>query len=101
MKNITYAIHKYDGYIVSRVGSDVAFPVLDYAAMNQSDGYQIHYRLEKMSVYSISNEWDCLKWTKKIPIEIKNKHREFWGMKPLKQVNRLAGYTIDDYYVIS
>ena len=87
---ITFAIHT-DGFVVSRVNSELAWPILDYAAIGQGgDGFKkgdfngpIKYNLEKISVFSGSDEWSQLRWTKKIPIEIKNIHRKFWGMKEL------------------
>lgn len=85
IKNITYAIHS-DGYVISRVGSDVAWPILDYDGMKPENNFAMKYFLEKMSVHAISREWDSLKWTKKIPVEVKNYHREFWGFKPLPLV---------------
>jgi len=87
VKNITYAIHT-DGYVVSRVGRDIAWPVLDYKGMTPGNNYQMIYNLERMSVFGIGPEWDLLKWTKKIPIEVKNEHRAFWGMKPISSKRR-------------
>ena len=83
---ITYAINKDDGIVWSRVGSEVAVPVLDFAKIGENGDFTgpMEYNLEKFPVVSIGREWARLKWTKKIPLSLKNKHREFWGMKPLK-----------------
>lgn len=83
MKNITYAIHDA-GYVVSRVGSEVAWPILDFAAMTLENKFRISYYLERIQVYEVSSEWDSLHWTKKIPVEIKNQHRDFWGLPRLR-----------------
>ena len=91
MKTIQYAIHE-DGYVVSRVGSEVAWPVLDYDAIGRGgDGYPVgnyygpnRWTLNKIPVHHVGTEWVLLKWTKKIPLSDKNEHRKFWGMKPVK-----------------
>lgn len=88
---ITYCIDQ-DGIVYSRVASEVAIPVLDYEAIgNGGNGFEkgdfrgpMLYNLEKFPVHSLSHGWAGLKWTKKIPVKLKNKHRKFWGMPPLK-----------------
>ncbi len=84
MRNITYAVD-YEGHVVSRVGSEIASPVIQYADMNPENSFEITYKLEKFNVFDFSPVWDNYKWTKKIPVRIKNAHRKFWGMKPLKE----------------
>jgi len=85
MKNITYAVDMETGLVYSRVGSEVAVPVLDYDGMVPENNFKTNYNLEKMYVLSLSiSQWNCLKWTKKIPKDIKNLHRKFWGFKLLK-----------------
>jgi len=84
MKNISYAIDKNTGAVISRIGDKVAVPVLQYDKMCPENNFQTEYKLEKMDVLSFACVWDLLKWTKKIPIRIKNQHRKFWGMKILK-----------------
>jgi len=71
--------------VVSRYGSEVAWPVLDYAGIGKDGNYShpLRYDLEKMSLGSIGTEWDRLVWTKYVPINHKNRHRAFWGLKPL------------------
>lgn len=59
MKTIQYAFDDITGLTWSRVGSEVAVPLLDYPM-------------------------DHLRWTKQLPTSLKNYHREFWGMKQLK-----------------
>jgi hypothetical protein len=92
MKSLQFAVHRWDGHIISRCGSDLAWPVLDYQGIGQGgDGYQpgdyngpMRYPLEKFNVHRIGREWDDLVWTKKIPMDLKNPHRIFWGLKELK-----------------
>lgn len=87
-KIITYGVEHDTGLVYSRVGSECAGPVLDFEAIGQGgDGYEpgdfrgpTRYTLEKMPVYEV---YRYCRWTKKIPVEIKNIHREFWGFKPL------------------
>ena len=81
---ITYAIDQETGLIISRVESELAWPILDYDNMLPENNYAMNYHLEKMDVLCVAGRaWNLLKWTKKIPVEIKNLHRIFWGMKPL------------------
>lgn len=84
-RTIRYAVD-LDGIVISRVGSEIAHPVLDYEAIGQNGDFQgpMNYYLERMNVLSIHpSTWRTWKWTKKIPQRLKNKHRKFWGMKPL------------------
>jgi hypothetical protein len=81
---ITYAINQEDGLVISRVGSELAWPVLQWDAMTPENNFETSYQLESVRVLSVGTEYSALKWTKKIPIDLKNKHRAFWGMKPLE-----------------
>lgn len=84
MKTITYAING-TGLVVSRVGSEIAWPILEYDKMLPENSWEMDYHLEKMAVFSVAGYvWDALKWTKKIPKKLKNIHREFWGFSKLK-----------------
>lgn len=76
MKTIQYAFDDITGLTWSRVGSEVAVPLLDYP------GEDTH--LEKFTVIEMAHHMDHLRWTKKLPTSLKNYHREFWGMKQLK-----------------
>lgn len=85
MKTIQYAIEQTTGLVVSRVGSELAWPILGYDNMLPENNYAMNYHLEKMPVFmAAGSTWDTLKWTRKISTAIKNTHRIFWGMKPLK-----------------
>lgn len=87
-KRIRYGIDS-EGFVVSqRLDTNhIACPVLDYEHMTPKNKYEIKYRLEMVDVMELAliGEWELIRWTRKIPIEIKNRHREFWGMKPLKE----------------
>jgi len=87
-RRIRYGVDQDTGLVCSELmGSsekeNIAFPVLDFAGMTHKNGYEIKYFLEKMSPFHVHPHCHIV-WTRKIPVEIKNKHREFWGMKPLK-----------------
>lgn len=81
---ITYAVEKESGIVYSRVGSEVAGPVLDYEGMLPSNNFAADYNLESFSVCMLQ-PWNGYRWTKKVPVELKNRHRAFWGMPPLKE----------------
>lgn len=85
MRNITYAIDTETGLVISRVGSEFAWPILDYDDAAPENDYAMGYHLESISVSRIAGRyWLGLKWTKKISKEIKNTHRAFWGFSKLK-----------------
>lgn len=83
---IRFAFNRQDGHVVSRVGNDVAWPILDYEAIGKNGDYTqpFQYNLGKINVHQIGKEWNALYWTRYIPTEMKNLHRKYWGMKPLK-----------------
>ena len=85
MKTITYAIDPNVGLVFSRCGSKMAIPVLDYDGMKPENKYDMLYHLEECWDTDLVGVWHRLVWTRKIPIEIKNRHRRYWGMKPLKK----------------
>ena len=85
---ITYAINEDDGIVYSRVGSEVAIPVLDYDHMMPENSFETRYDLERFPVSDLGSEWRALRWTKKIPIALKNRHRAFWGFAPLKEAGQ-------------
>jgi len=85
MRTIQYAIDDITGLVVSRVGSELAWPILAYDNMLPENNYAMNYYLEKIPVSTTAGYlWSCLKWTKKIPKIVKNLHREFWGFPTLK-----------------
>ena len=104
MRTITYAIHMHDGYVVSQVGDELAWPVLDFDAIGKGgrnkcvdlgeEGEKLYakgdfhgptrFDLDKLPVLEC-REYRHLVWTRKVPLTVKNYHRAFWGMKSLKR----------------
>jgi hypothetical protein len=82
-RTITYMVDKETTTVWSRVGNEVAIPVLDFAGMKPENCWEMNYDLEKMdsSVLYHAN----VIHTRKIPTGIKNIHRKFWGMKPIRE----------------
>lgn len=83
-QTIQYAIDTETGMVISRIGSEIAIPVLQFDKMVPENNFQTIYELEKMDVNAISHCWFQYKWTRKIPMELKNRHRTFWGLNLLK-----------------
>lgn len=84
-KRIQYAIDKENGLVYSRIESEIAIPILDFKEMTPENNWKMGYNLEKCNVIElVQSGWSNLIWTRKIPIAIKNVHRVYWGMKPLK-----------------
>lgn len=81
MNSLTFAINRETGYIVSRLESDVAWPILNYAAIGEGGNYNapFKYYLESCNVHQIGAEYKYLHWTKKVPVPLKEFHREFWS----------------------
>ena len=84
-KIITYGIDLDTEQVISRVGEEVSIPILIW----ESEDGGIELKYETKYVFEKHNIFDALphmsiKWTKKINKNIKNAHREFWGMKPIK-----------------
>ena len=82
-RRIQYGIDHETGLVWSRIGSEVAVPILDYESMTQNNNFQASYFLEKMDVLKALPTIKYMVWARKIPLSIKNEHREFWGMKKL------------------
>ena len=86
MNNIRYAVNIETGLVYSRVGKEVAIPILEYEKLGEGGDFTkpTQYHLEKIPNRDLMYEYWQLKWTKKIPVHLKNLHRAFWGMKPVK-----------------
>jgi len=82
-RRIKYGIDTETGLVWSKIGSEVAVPILNYPAMTPANNFQTSYFLEKMDVLKTLPSIKYVNWTRKIPLSIKNIHREFWGMKKL------------------
>ena len=99
MRHLTFAVMD-DGLVLSQViptpadGLCVACPVLEYdrigkdAEGNDTGNFTgpLTYHLEAMPISVLYGRKDW--WTKKVPLAVKNEHRAFWGMKPLKPSRR-------------
>ena len=83
-QTIQYAVDIETGMVISRIGSEIAIPVLQFDKMLPENNFQTIYELEKMDVSAISHCWFQYKWTRKIPMKLKNRHRIFWGLNLLK-----------------
>ncbi len=84
MRNITYAIDTETGFVISRVNSEVLIPILDFEGMKPKNNWEVNYNYEQHPVNCLAGCWHHYTWTKKIPKDIKNLHRKFWGFKELK-----------------
>lgn len=95
MRQLLYAINS-EGWVYSRLlassrSEGVAFPVLEFDKIGEGGNFNapLTYHLEKAEGADASQilvtEWDSLVWTKKIPVAVKNIHRRFWGLSPLKE----------------
>lgn len=82
-KIIQYAVDTETGMVISRIGSEVAIPILQFDKMLPENNFTPQYELEKMDVIAIAQGWNNYRWTRKIPSDLKNAHRQFWGMKLL------------------
>ena len=80
MKNITYAVNK-DGFY-ARCGDRIAFFELDYKNMKLENNFLEKYIISDCSVFEFGSQ--NVRWTKKIPLSIKNKFRKYFGMPELK-----------------
>jgi hypothetical protein len=86
MRTIQYGIDRNTGLVWSRIGSEVAVPILQYDKMTPKNNFRPTYELEKIDViHTAGQAYNSIRWTRKIPIEIKNRHRKFWGMKKLSK----------------
>lgn len=90
MLSITYAIDLDTGQVLSRAEghptaglNKVCVPVLQYERIGEGGDFSqpLTYKLEAMSIEALLHT--RLKWTRKVLTEIKNLHRQFWGMREL------------------
>jgi len=83
--DITYAIDIEIGLVISRVGNEVAIPILRDGLTLPLKNFELsNYTLKKIDVLLLLSKKYSYRWTEEIPTDIKNTHRKFWGMKPLK-----------------
>lgn len=90
MKTITYAVDLDTGQVWSRLEGDlavgdqkIAVPILEYDKIGEGGDFTrpFIYYLERMDTTALIHA--RLRWTRKVPLEIRNQHRQFWGLKPL------------------
>jgi len=83
MKNITYGVDGETFY--ARCGDRIAFFELNYVDMKQENGFESTYKISEFNVLSVrAGTWDNIRWTKKIPLVIKNKFRKHFNLPELK-----------------
>jgi hypothetical protein len=88
-RSIRYGVDQDTGLVVSRVGNEVAWPVLDFEAIGQGgDGYApgdfngpTRYELHKFPAGQGDNR--RVRWTRNVPFEAMTEHRAFWGFPPI------------------
>lgn len=85
MRTITYAKDLGTGYVCSRVGDEMCIPIIDFSDMGPEDNFAIKSHLERIPFLDVVLHVNLLH-TRKIPREIKNEHRAFWGMRLLPAV---------------
>ena len=87
-KRIRYGVDLDTDMVISQRldNFECAWPILVFEGANPDNNWQMDYELEKIKSTDIPNSvYYNIKWTRKIPIKVKNVHRKFWGMKPLKE----------------
>ena len=84
-RRIRYAIDADTGCVVSRVFDEFAFEVIDFEAMKPENSFGITTNLERFTLEAVLHARTALRWTRKIPVELKNRHRRFWKMPELKK----------------
>lgn len=62
----------------------IAVPILDYEAIGVDGDFTrpFEYRLEAMTTEALQHA--NLVWTRKVPLHIRNLHRDFWGLQALR-----------------
>lgn len=81
MRQITYAWDTVACVWISRLGNELAWPVLQFDQLGKNGDFTAPavYALNKISVFHVHQPWDSLRWTKHVPLTVKNEHRKFWG----------------------
>jgi hypothetical protein len=82
-KRIYYGIDEMTGLVFSRFEGQIAVPVIAFDEMKPEDNFEIKTNLEKFPHDTLRHMQPI--FTRKIPLAIKNEHRIFWGLKPLKE----------------
>lgn len=88
VKRILYLIDTSTGQVVSQVGDEYAWPVLDFENMRPENNFETRYDLQKLPFRDALPGLPYCIHTRKIPMEIKNQHRQFWEMQILTHRNK-------------
>lgn len=82
-KRVYYGIDLHTGFIFSRFQGQLAIHIIDFEGMKPENNFQMKTYLEKFPDQQALMHMPHV-FTRKIPVAIKNQHRVFWGLKPLK-----------------
>ena len=84
---IRYAVDRDSGEVVSRVGREFAWPILDFEAIGKNGDFTapFEYNLEKIDGPEAHYAARSLFYTRHVPTVVKNLHRAFWGMAPVAE----------------
>jgi len=80
MKNITYGVDGETFY--ARCGDRIAFFELDYQNMKPENNFESTYTIASCPVFQM--DMSSIRFTKKIPLSIKNKFRKHFKLPELK-----------------
>ncbi len=91
MRRLMYGEDEDSGCVVSRLGSEYAWPVLDFEGIGQGgEGYEpgdfrgpMRYQLERISIFGVGSCRPTPLAPAKVPRELRNRHRTFWGLEAL------------------
>ena len=78
--NIQYGLDFETGLVWSRVGDQVAVPVLDYDAIGPENNFGAGYQLKKFPADVLSHA--TIRWNHEVSEQAKNAHLAFWGFVP-------------------
>jgi len=82
MRQLLFRIDLDTGMYWSEMGRRALWPVLDFTGMSPANNFKTDYSLEFFEDYR--HQYDVpIIGTKKVPLDIKNAHREKWGLKPI------------------
>lgn len=86
MTHLSFAIHYEGDHWICRQDDRIIYPSINYEGMKPENKFEADpaYFLEKTTIWDFMSFFDQYKFTKKIPLSIKNEFRAFLGMKPAK-----------------
>ena len=86
-RRIGYCVNPDDGLVWSHMwnGEGWAIPVYQFSDFGNDGDFTgpIPMELEHFPARSCPSRGQGLIYTRKIPVDLKNRHRKFWGMRPL------------------